>query len=168
MTQMVAGLALCIAAFFFGLRQIFLDPKNKGWPPAPSLVRVALFMVMLSLAYWGVMLTYGAAHGRRIIVDMADPTVLVPIGFYSVVMWFNLARQSYPAEVWRRIERIMTLADCKNATVLVELARRGVAVMMPGRRGDVEPIGPADISAPAGIPMPNGHGQDELARLHLL
>lgn len=163
---MAAGIALCIAAFFFGLRQIFLSPSNKGWPPAPTFVRVALFGVMGGFLYRGVELVQSAPSTEP--VSLSSALVSVSICFYSVVMWVNVARQNYPAEVWRRIERIMTLAQCKNATVLVELARQGVAVMMPGRRGDVEPIGPADISAPAGIPVPNGHGQKVLETLHLL
>ncbi len=153
MNDLAAGIALCVAAFFFGLRQIFLDPKSKGWPPAPSLVRVALFVMMLDFAYWGVMIAYGALHGRHVVVDMSHPLVWAPAGFYSVVMWFNVARQNYPADVWRRIERIMTLAQCKNATILVEAARAGWLVMMPGRKGDAEPIGPADIAEPSGIPV---------------
>lgn len=163
MTDLAAGIALCVAAFFFGLRQIFLDPKSKGWPPAPSMVRVALFIMMLALAYWGVLVSYGALNGRHIVVDLSEPTIWAPVSFYSIVMWVNLARQNYPADVWRRIERILTLAQCKNATVLVEAARQGWLVMMPGRRGDVEPIGPADIAAPAGLPVQEG-GRARLLR----
>ena len=155
MTDLVGGVFLIVAAVFLAIREILLNPKVKGWPPAPNIVRVAMVLLMCALFYQGMNLTGLFFAGSQPITNLfASPSegrVSAPgalmcfaILFYSIVTCANVARQYYPDAVWRRVERILTLADCKQAVVLIELTRRGIYVFFPNRR-DPEPIQEADI-----------------------
>jgi hypothetical protein len=156
MTDLVGGITLIVAAVFLALREVLLSPRTKGWPPAPTMVRLSMIALMAALFLQGMMLTglFFADDGS--VVDLfrspADGQVSLPgaimcvaILFYSATTCINVARQYYPPEVWRRLERIMTLVECRQALVLIELTRRGVYVMFPGRQNDPEPIQESDI-----------------------
>lgn len=152
MTDLAAGVALCVAGFFFGLRVIFLNPEAEGWPPAPTLVRVAMFAFMALMILAGVEVGGRAINTGTSMFPLSVILVFWGLAAYSVVMWVNIVRQKYPLVVWNRIERIMTLASCRNGRTLIELARQGFYVFIPGRANDPEPIGPADIADPVGLP----------------
>lgn len=156
MTDLIAGVALILAACFLALREILLSPKTKGWPPAPTVVRVSIILLMGALFYQGMSLTglffskditVAALFGSDIPGKVSGPGAVMcwTILFYSAVTCINVARQFYPAAVWRRVERILTLAECKNALVLIQLTRRGIYVFFPNRKDDPEPIGEVDI-----------------------
>lgn len=156
MTDLAAGVALCVAGFFFGLRVIFLNPEAEGWPPAPTLVRVTMFAPMAFMMMAGVEIIGEALKTGRSWVPLTLVLVFWSLAAYASVMWFNILRQRYPAIVWNRVERIMTLAHCRNGRTLIELARAGFYVFIPGRPKDVEPIGPADFADPPGLPPTAG------------
>lgn len=156
MTDLFGGSALILAALFLALREVLLSPKTTGWPPAPSLVRLSIAILTFALFFQGMSLTglffSEDASTLNLFKDPKSGTVSAPgalmclaILFYSAVTCINVARQFYDPAVWRRVERILTLAECKNAWALIELSRRGVYVMFPGRKGDSEPIQEADI-----------------------
>lgn len=158
MTDFVGGITLIVAAVFLALREVLLSPKSKGWPPAPTLVRVAMVVLMSALFLQGMMLTglFFADSGTVIDlfrtpdagrVSLPGSIMCCALLFYSAVTCLNVARQYYPPQVWRRIERVLTLAECKQAWMLVEIARRGIYVYIPGRKNDPEPIQEHDIVA---------------------
>lgn len=156
MTDLAAGVALCIAGFFFGLRVIFLNPDAEGWPPAPTIVRVSIFALMAFMMMAGVEVGGQALKSGVSVIPLTVVLVFWSLAAYAVIMWFNILRQRYPAVVWNRIERIMALANCRNGRTLIELARAGFYVFIPGRPQDVEPIGPSDFADPPGLPPTAG------------
>lgn len=145
MTDLAGGIALIVAAVFIVIRQLLLAPKNRGWPPAPRYVRGVMFMLAVACLFQGISLTGLAFTPEPGRVSPGGAAMCWTIMVYAVVTCLNVARQYYPPVVWRRIERILTLAECKNGGILIELSRRGIYVFMPNRPGDPEPIQPADI-----------------------
>lgn len=150
MNDFTAGFCLCVAAVAFIIRSLLLKPSNMGWPPAPTYVRVSMFLLGAAVAYRGMELVGAsvwpaAPPQARYGVPFSSVLVCVAMLNYSVAMTVNVARQYYPKAVWRAVERVMTLAQCKQASVLIELSRRGVYVMFPNRKGDPEPISEHDI-----------------------
>lgn len=147
MTDFAGGVALLVAAFFFGLRQIMLNPEADGWPPAPTMVRVSLFSLMVGCLYQGVSLTglaFDTEPGR---VSAAGAFFCWAIAIYATTMCVNVARQYYPKAVWDRVERILTLASCRNSRVLIELYQSGVKVFLPNRK-DPTPLREDDFADP--------------------
>lgn len=141
MTDLAAGICLIIAATAMSVRVLLLSPGNEGWPPAPQFIRIPMFILACAMFYRGMELV--GTPGAQTLTTTTS-VVAAALAFYSVTATVNVARQYYPARVWRRIGRIMRLAECENSSVLIALSRNGFRVFLPNSR-DPEPIGPADI-----------------------
>ena len=145
MTDFMAGIALLVACFFFVVRQIALNPKTEGWPPAPKPTRIFMFILAASCLYQGMALTGLAFSDDAGRASPGGAFLCWSLAGYSASLCLNVLRQYYPEAVWTRVDRIMRLAECKNAAVLIALTRRGVHVMFPNRKDDTAPITEADI-----------------------
>jgi hypothetical protein len=105
--DLITALLLALAGFSIGVRQIVLSPRNSTYPPAPPLVRAAMFAFAVVLG-GSAMLFYGeqevagsfAGHAAALVA-----WIIAGVAAYNAVMLVNILRQRYPAEVWRRLNR---------------------------------------------------------------
>jgi len=105
--DLITALLLAVAGFSIGFRQIVLSPRNSTYPPAPRLVRLAMF-VFAAFCGGAAVMFHGGIDLPGDYAGRASGVVAIfvfGVATYNGVMLFNILLQRYPAEVWRRLNR---------------------------------------------------------------
>lgn len=123
-----SGWALIAAGLALGIRHIVLSPRIETWPDAPGWLRECMFALMCAMYVRGIVILLSAntPNGH---VPLSGFVVAMIWAAYQVGMAWNIVRQHYRRDVWRRLKRINALADCGRGGVLALLASEGWRVV---------------------------------------
>ncbi|WP_419316958.1 hypothetical protein ACN2C7_10900 [Caulobacter sp. ErkDOM-E] len=89
--DLVAVAVLVIGAFFIGWRASALDPKASGFPAAHWIVRAAIDLVAIALAFRAALVLFAKIH-----VQPADLFTYAAVAVSAVALLANVVRQRPP------------------------------------------------------------------------
>lgn len=111
-----------LAALFYTLagtsglvRHFLLEPQMVNYPRAPKPLLLVFFLFSTVLLFFGMRAFCAWWMGEQEVPPAAAPTTVLlafSIFVYKISMLINILHQRYPAEVWRRLNRINTLVKC--------------------------------------------------------
>lgn len=108
--SLIVGIMLTIAGICALVRHFLLEPVSLNYPKAPAWLRAVLFLFGATLIYVGskFLWTFISGAPNTIPPQPSPYTQLLSIMVcaYKVAMLANILLQRYPAETWRRLQRI--------------------------------------------------------------
>lgn len=126
---LVTGSFLILAGIFTLIRHFLLEPAQLNYPKAPVFVRHGIFAFAMVCLFLG--LQFIATF-----FDDAAPTSVPPqpgpaiqllstaLMIYKGILLGNIVRQRYPADVWKRLNRVNEYLQCQNGTLLENVVKR--------------------------------------------
>jgi hypothetical protein len=112
-----AGMFYLLAGLCGLVRHFLLEPTIPNYPRAPSWLLNVVFGFAALLIYAGLryLWVWGTGEGSTTPPGATGMGVLLGAGLfiYKGAMLYNVARQRYPVETWRRLNRITDLARCR-------------------------------------------------------
>ncbi len=107
---LIVGVLLCLAGAFTLTRHFLLEPVSVHYPRAPFWLRNSMFLFAAVLIFIGMQFLWTFASGAPdIIPPQPSPStqmLAVALALYKAAMLGNIVRQRYPAETWRRLNRV--------------------------------------------------------------
>lgn len=127
--SVTCGWALILAAGALAMRHILLNPTMESWPDAPGFLREFIFAKMGASALWGLDIIFSIHSGREVHVPLFGAIFAMVCAAYESGMAWNVLRQHYRKEVWRRLKRADRLARCSDGGALAFLFSLGWTVV---------------------------------------
>lgn len=113
-----AGLFYLLAGVFGLFRHLVLEPSIPNYPKAPPWLLHIVFAFAAVLIYAGArfLWVWGTGEGATSPPGATGFSVVLAFGTmaYKAAMLGNVLHQRYPADVWRRLNRINSLVRCST------------------------------------------------------
>jgi drug/metabolite transporter (DMT)-like permease len=112
--SLLAGAALVLAGLCGLIRHFLLEPKVANYPQAPRWLLTVFFFFAAVLIFLGMrfLLAWHLEEPSPPGATAAGALLGIALLIYKGSLLINVLHQRLPASVWRRLNRITTMARC--------------------------------------------------------